>query len=71
MITIKLDEFLKVKGISQRELSRRTGIRQPTISEMCLNKSKALSVKNLDLICIELDCELSDVIEFTKDNPDQ
>lgn len=71
MINIKLDNFLKEKGISQRELSRRTGIRQPTISEMCLNKSKALSVKNLDLICTELDCDLSDIILFSKENPIQ
>lgn len=70
MITIKLDALLKEKGISQRELSRRTGIRQPTISEMCLNKSKALPVENLNLICNELDCDLTDIIKYIKDNPD-
>lgn len=70
MITIKLDNYLKEKGVSQRELSRRTGIRQPTISEMCLNKSKSLPVENLDKICIELDCDLSDIIEFKKEQTD-
>jgi putative transcriptional regulator len=67
MIVIKLDGLLKQMNISQRELSRRTGIRQPTISEMCLNKSKSLPVENLNSICIELDCDLSDIIEFIKD----
>jgi putative transcriptional regulator len=71
MIIIKLDNVLKEKGISQRELSRRTGIRQPTVSEMCLNRSKSLPVENLDLICKELKCDLSDVVEFIEDNPDQ
>lgn len=67
MIIIKLNDFLKGKGISQRELSRRTGIRQPTISEMCLNKSKSLPVENLNLICAELDCDLTDILEFKKE----
>lgn len=71
MITIELDKLLKAKGISQREISRRTGIRHPTISEMCLNKSKSLPVENLNSICNELDCDLSDLIKFTKDQPKQ
>jgi putative transcriptional regulator len=70
MILIKLNEFLVDKGISQRELSRRTGIRQPTISEMCLNKSKSLPVDNLNKICNELDCDLTDILVFKKDKPD-
>ncbi|QSF42646.1 helix-turn-helix domain-containing protein [Paenibacillus tianjinensis] len=67
MILIKLDDLLKLKNISQREIARRTGIRHPTISEMCLNKSKSLPVENLDKICSELDCELSDIIEYKKE----
>lgn len=70
MIIIKLDALLKEKGISQRELSRQTGIRHPTISEMCLNKSKSLPVMNLDTICKILECNLTDIIEYKKDNPD-
>jgi putative transcriptional regulator len=67
MIIIKLSTVLNEANISQRELSRRTGIRQPTISEMCLNKAKSLPVENLDKICSELDCELSDIIEYRKE----
>lgn len=70
MIKIKLNELLHEKNVSQRELSRRTGIRQPTISEMCLNKSKSLPVENLDKICIELDCDISDIIQFKKEQTD-
>lgn len=67
MITIKLQSQIDLQGISQRELSRRTGIRQPTISEMCANKSKSLPVDNLDKICSELDCDLWDIIEYKKE----
>lgn len=68
MITLKLDQVLKEKGISQRELSRQTGIRQPTISEMCLNTSKTLSLKNLDKICNILDCDPSEIIIHKKEH---
>lgn len=67
MICINLDKLLKEKNISQRELARRTGIRQPTISEMCLNKTKSLPLVNLDLICEELDCDIADIITFKKE----
>lgn len=67
MIEIKLNELLIKRGISQRELARLTGVRHPTISEMCLNKSKSLPVENLDAICNALDCQLSEVIEHKKE----
>lgn len=67
MIIIKLDALLKERGISQRELARRVDIRHPTISEMCLNKAKSLPVENLDKICSELDCALSDIVEYKKE----
>ncbi|MCM3573272.1 helix-turn-helix transcriptional regulator [Mesobacillus subterraneus] len=67
MIIINLDNLLKEKNISQRELSRRTGIRQPTISEMCLNKTKSIPLTNLYLICIELDCDIADILKLEKE----
>ncbi|MFJ5625457.1 helix-turn-helix domain-containing protein [Peribacillus loiseleuriae] len=68
MVIIKLNDLLKEKGISQRELSRQTGIRQPTISEMCLNRSKSLPVENLNVICEVLDCSLTDIIEYKRNS---
>jgi putative transcriptional regulator len=70
MIILKLNKFLKEKGISQRELSRLTGVRHPTISEMCLNRSKSLPVENLDIICTVLDCDITDIIEHKKEHSD-
>lgn len=70
MLLIKLSELLNEKGISQRELSRLTGIRHPTINEMCLNKSKYLPVSNLELICNTLECDISDLLEIKKEHSD-
>jgi putative transcriptional regulator len=67
LIIIKLESLLKEKEMSQRELSRQTGIRHPTISEMCLNTSKSLPVDNLNKICAVLDCNVSDIIEYKKE----
>lgn len=66
-VNIKLAELLKAKGISHRELARRTGIRHPTISEMCNNQIERLPLKNLAAICQELDCEITDILELEKE----
>ncbi|WP_059049069.1 helix-turn-helix domain-containing protein [Paenibacillus senegalimassiliensis] len=70
MIEIKLESLLAEKGISQREIARRTGIRHPTISEMCLNKSKSLPVNNLSKLCQSLECDISDILEYKKEPAD-
>ena len=66
-VFIHLDKLIKKRGISQQELSRITGIRQPTISEMCRNKSLSLPLNNLAQICDALDCEIHDLLEFKKE----
>lgn len=66
-VTIKLAELLERKNISHRELSRMTGIRHPSISEMCNNKTERLPLKNLAKICEVLECELTDILELQKE----
>lgn len=66
-INIKLDKMLSDKGISQHELSRLTGIRQPTINDMCQNKSKYLPLDNLAKICEALNCGITDIIELKEE----
>ncbi|WP_373710717.1 helix-turn-helix domain-containing protein [Jeotgalibaca porci] len=68
IIQFKLDEILERMNISQHGLSRMTGIRQATISDMCANKTKHIPLKNLALICGSLDCGILDVLELIKTN---
>jgi Predicted transcriptional regulator len=63
-IIIKLDVLLDKRDMSQNELSRLTGIRQPSIFEMCANKTKHLPLKNLAKICEVLNCQLTDILEL-------
>ncbi|OAJ75152.1 XRE family transcriptional regulator [Brevibacillus sp. SKDU10] len=63
-IHIKLADLLKERGISQRELSRLTGIRVSSINEMCNNETVRLPLDNLAKICEVLGVEITDVLEL-------
>jgi len=63
-IIIKLGQLLEERGISQHEFSRLTGIRQPSINEMCRNQTQRLPLANLTKICEALDCGILDILEL-------
>ncbi|MDN9010058.1 helix-turn-helix domain-containing protein [Brevibacillus laterosporus] len=63
-IHIKLADLLKERGVSQRELSRLTGIRVSSINEMCNNETIRLPLDNLAKICEVLGVEITDVLEL-------
>ncbi|MBO0586103.1 helix-turn-helix transcriptional regulator [Sporosarcina sp. E16_8] len=67
-INIILGELLIEKGMSQHELSRRTGIRQPSINEMCRNQTQRLPLNNLAAVCEVLECEISDILILEKES---
>lgn len=69
-VKIKLDQRLKESKMSQHELARLTGVRQPSINEMCQNKTKRLPLDNLAAICKVLNCDISDIIELEKEHSD-
>ncbi len=64
MIRILLSTRLGERRWTQAELSRATGIRKNTISEMYNEISKKVSLDELDRICEALGCDLSDIIKY-------
>ena len=64
MIKIHLSRILGEKRWTQADLSRRTGIRPTTISEIYNEIIERINIDHLDLICEALDCEVSDLIEY-------
>lgn len=66
-IVLRLDQLLADKNMSQHQLSRLTGIRQPTINDMCQNKTKYLPLDNLAKICKALECEITDILQLEKE----
>ena len=65
-VIIKLSSLLDKHGISQHELSRLTGIRQPSVNEMCRNQTQRLPLANLAKICEILKCDITDVLELDR-----
>jgi putative transcriptional regulator len=66
-IVIKLDKLLQEREMSQHELARLTGIRQPSINEMCRNQTRRIPTDNLAKICEVLDCEITDILQLEKE----
>lgn len=67
MIRICLDKALSEYNISRYELSKRTGIQYQIIDNYYKNKVKRYDGFVLERICIALDCNINDIIEFIKD----
>ena len=64
MIKNHLSKLLGIRRISQRSLSRLTGIRYATINEMYNEWTERYNAEHLDRICEVLECPLSDLIEY-------
>lgn len=62
MIRILLSTRLGERRWTQADLSRATGIRANTISELYNELADRVSLTQLDLICDALGCELTDLI---------
>ena len=67
MIKLTLDEQLKKSGITRYELSKRTGIIYHTIDSYYKNQVVRYDSYILNKFCEALDCEISDIIVYTKD----
>ena len=64
MIKFKVKVMLAQRGMTQKELAERTGIRPPTISAICVGSVKHLPVEVLDKICAVLECQPADLMEY-------
>ena len=66
MIRICLDKTLNKLNISRYELAKRTGIQYQIIDNYYKNKVKRYDSYILERICLVLNCEISEIIEFEK-----
>ncbi len=67
MIKLTLDKTLKEKGITRYELSKRTGILFHVIDRYYKNTVVRYDSYILDKICEALDCNVADLMEYTKE----
>lgn len=66
-IKLTLNKILDIKEMSRYELSKRTKIPYQTIDKYYKNSIFRYDSYILNKICITLDCDISDIIEFKKD----
>lgn len=62
-VIITLQQILDEQKMSQRELSKRSGVRQMTINVMCNNTAQRIDKFHLDKICEVLNCDISDILK--------
>ena len=67
MIRICLDKALAERDMSRYELAKRTGIQYQVVDHYYKNAVKRYDGYVLERICIALDCNIGDILEFTKD----
>ncbi|ACG62868.1 hypothetical protein Sez_1535 [Streptococcus equi subsp. zooepidemicus MGCS10565] len=61
----KLWKLLIDKSMTKTDLKNITGMNSATLANM--GKNKFISLRMIDKICKELDCQIEDVIEFVRE----
>ncbi len=68
MVKLTIDKYLDKCGITRYELAKRTEVKFQTIDRYYKNRVVRYDSYILDRICTALDCTLSDIIEYVKDD---
>lgn len=58
------------RKISLNELSDKVGITKANLSILKTGKAKAIRFSTLNAVCIELNCQPGDILEFREDEHD-
>lgn len=66
-IIINVDVQLAKKKMSVTELSEKVGITMANISILKNGKAKAIRFSTLEAICVALDCQPGDLLEYYPD----
>lgn len=66
-IIINLDVMLARRKMSLTELSERVEITMSNLSILKTGKAKAIRFETLEAICVALDCQPGDILEFSAD----
>ncbi len=66
-IIINIDVMLAKRKMSVTELSEKVGITMANMSILKNGKAKAVKLSTLEAICLALDCQPGDILEFRKE----
>ena len=66
MITVHLDEVLRARGITAKELCALIGITEANLSILRSGKAKGVRFGTLARICEFLQCDVGEVLKYEK-----
>lgn len=66
-IIVRLDRVMADRKMSSNELAEKIGISTVNLSLLKRGKVKGIRFNTLEAICIALDCQPGDIIEYIKD----
>ncbi len=62
-IEFRIDDACKNAKLTQEELAARLGITTVALLRLIRGKNRAINLKYLDLLCLNLECSVSDLLE--------
>lgn len=63
-IRVHLDEVLKRKGVTSKQLCQYVGITEANLSILRSGKAKGVRFGTINRICFYLDCDVGDILKF-------
>ena len=66
-IIVNLDVVMAKRKMSLNELSMKVGLTLSNLSILKTGKAKAIRFSTLEAICLALDCQPADILEFVPD----
>jgi putative transcriptional regulator len=69
-IRFRLRELIRERGMVERHVMKRSGVREGTFYQICNNEIKRLSVDVIDGICDALQCQPGDWIVWERERND-
>jgi putative transcriptional regulator len=63
-ITTHLDELLRIKGVTAKELCQKVGITEANLSILRSGKAKGIRFHTVNRICYYLQCDVGDLLKF-------
>ena len=70
MIVVNLDVMMAKRKMSLSQLSEKVDITLANLSILKNNKAKAVRFSTLEAICVALDCQPGDILEFVPSESD-
>ena len=67
MIKLTLDRALRQRNMTRYQLAKISGIQYPIVDKYYKNQVVRYDGYVLDRICAALDCDISDIIQYTKE----